>query len=112
MLTARDGTEQRVSLRVNPRRSLEFTILLGRDDAGNIKPKNQWLHKVKWDLVVFDEYHFGAWRDTAKELFEGEDDASVKKEKELEQAQQETQPTAPEEIEAEAENAPAFTMRM
>ncbi|MFO0244494.1 MAG: hypothetical protein ACK53H_03820 [Betaproteobacteria bacterium] len=33
VLTARDGTEQRVSLRVNPRRSLEFTILLGRDDA-------------------------------------------------------------------------------
>ncbi|MGD9773346.1 hypothetical protein [Diaphorobacter sp.] len=33
---------------------------------------------------MFDEYHFGAWRDTAKELFEGEDDASVKKEKELE----------------------------
>ena len=33
--------------------------------AGNIKPKNEWLHKVKWDLVVFDEYHFGAWRETA-----------------------------------------------
>jgi hypothetical protein len=30
---------------------------------------------VNWDLVVFDEYHFGAWRDTAKELFEGEADA-------------------------------------
>jgi hypothetical protein len=52
-----------------------FQDLLGRDQAGNIKPKNQWLHKVKWDLVVFDEYHFGAWRDTAKELFEGEEDA-------------------------------------
>ena len=25
------------------------------------------------DLVVFDEYHFGAWRETAKELFEGEE---------------------------------------
>jgi hypothetical protein len=34
---------------------------------------------VNWDLVVFDEYHFGAWRDTAKELFEGEDDAVAKK---------------------------------
>jgi hypothetical protein len=48
-----------------------FQDLLGRDAAGNIKPKNEWLHKVKWDLVVFDEYHFGAWRETAKELFEG-----------------------------------------
>src|SRR6266481_9233812 len=33
-----------------------FQDLLGRDDVGNIKPKNTWLHKVKWDLVVFDEY--------------------------------------------------------
>lgn len=50
-----------------------FQDLLGRDAAGNIKAKNEWLHTVNWDLVVFDEYHFGAWRDTAKELFEGED---------------------------------------
>lgn len=63
-----------------------FQDLLGRDDAGNIKPKNEWLHKVKWDLVVFDEYHFGAWRDTAKELFEGEDDAVARKEAALEYA--------------------------
>ncbi len=57
-----------------------FQDLLGRDDVGNIKPKNTWLHNVKWDLVVFDEYHFGAWRDTAKELFEGEEEAVAKKE--------------------------------
>ena len=31
--TAADGTEQRVSLRAKPRRSLEFSILVGRDDA-------------------------------------------------------------------------------
>jgi hypothetical protein len=61
-----------------------FQDLLGRDNAGNIKPKNEWLHLVNWDLVVFDEYHFGAWRDTAKELFEGEDDAVAKKETKLE----------------------------
>ncbi|MCP5427454.1 MAG: GIY-YIG nuclease family protein [Chromatiaceae bacterium] len=52
-----------------------FQDLLGRDRAGNIKAKNEWLHTVNWDLVVFDEYHFGAWRETAKELFEGEEDA-------------------------------------
>jgi hypothetical protein len=56
-----------------------FQDLLGRDDAGNIKAKNEWLHKVKWDLVVFDEYHFGAWRETAKELFEGEEETIAKK---------------------------------
>lgn len=63
-----------------------FQDLLGRDAAGNIKPRNEWLHAVNWDLVVFDEYHFGAWRDTAKELFEGEDDADAKKEAKLEYA--------------------------
>jgi hypothetical protein len=61
-----------------------FQDLLGRDDAGNIKPKNEWLHEINWDLVVFDEYHFGAWRETAKELFEGEEEAVAKKEASLE----------------------------
>ena len=56
-----------------------FQDLLGRDSAGNIKARNEWLHAVNWDLVVFDEYHFGAWRDTAKELFEGEEAAEAKK---------------------------------
>jgi hypothetical protein len=61
-----------------------FQDLLGRDSAGNIKPRNEWLHTINWDLVVFDEYHFGAWRETAKELFEGEDAAVAKKETSLE----------------------------
>ena len=61
-----------------------FQDLLGRDTLGNIKPRNEWLHTVNWDLVVFDEYHFGAWRDTAKELFEGEEDAVAKREAKLE----------------------------
>jgi hypothetical protein len=63
-----------------------FQDLLGRDAVGNIKPKNEWLHDMTWDLVVFDEYHFGAWRETAKELFEGEEDAVAKKEAKLEYA--------------------------
>ena len=63
-----------------------FQDLLGRDKVGNIKPKNEWLHAVNWDLVAFDEYHFGAWRETAKELFEGEEEAVAKKEANLEYA--------------------------
>lgn len=63
-----------------------FQDLLGRDKLGNIKPKNEWLHKVKWDLVAFDEYHFGAWRETAKELFEGEEEAISKREAQLDDA--------------------------
>jgi hypothetical protein len=62
-----------------------FQDLLGRDKAtGATKLQNEWLHEVNWDLVVFDEYHFGAWRDTAKELFEGEDEAEARKETNLE----------------------------
>ena len=63
-----------------------FQDLLGRDAAGNIKPRNEWIHTVNWDLVVFDEYHFGAWRETAKELFEGEEATVARKETRLEYA--------------------------
>jgi len=63
-----------------------FQDLLGRDKIGNIKSKNEWLHTINWDLVVFDEYHFGAWRETAKELFEGEDDTVAKNATKLEYA--------------------------
>ncbi len=58
-----------------------FQDLLGRDRrTGLIKAKNEWIHAINWDLVIFDEYHFGAWRDSAKELFEGEDAAVARKE--------------------------------
>lgn len=45
-------------------------------DTGGIKAKNEWVHLEDWDLVIFDEYHFGAWRDTAKALFESHDEDS------------------------------------
>ncbi len=57
-----------------------FQDLLGRDSFGNIKPKNEWLHEVNWDLVIFDEYHFGAWRESAKELFGDEEERIVRQE--------------------------------
>jgi hypothetical protein len=58
-----------------------FQDLLGKDKVtGKIKAKNEWLHETNWDLVIFDEYHFGAWRDSAKELFEGEEATEAKKE--------------------------------
>jgi hypothetical protein len=81
-----DGDPRKISSRKPVVYFGSFQDLLGRDTAGNIKPKNEWLHKVKWDLVVFDEYHFGAWRETAKELFEGEEEAVSKKEAKLEYA--------------------------
>ena len=43
-------------------------------ETGGIKSKNEWVHTSNWDLVVFDEYHFGAWKDSAKKLFDLEDE--------------------------------------
>ena len=57
-----------------------FQDLLGCDVNGNIKTKNEWLHVINWDLVIFDEYHFGAWRETAKELFASEEERILKEE--------------------------------
>lgn len=52
-----------------------FQDFLGvNKDTGGIKPKNEWVHTSNWDLVVFDEYHFGAWKDSAKKLFDMEDE--------------------------------------
>lgn len=56
-----------------------FQDYLGRNPSTNgIKTKNEWVHATHWHCVVFDEYHFGAWREKAKDLFEGEDQAERK----------------------------------
>ena len=47
-----------------------FQDMLGTNDAGGIKAKNEFIHTTNWDLVAFDEYHFGAWRENARNLFE------------------------------------------
>jgi hypothetical protein len=49
-----------------------FQDYLGKNDAGGIKARNEWVHTTNWDCVIFDEYHYGAWRENAKELFEAE----------------------------------------
>ncbi|MDT3698104.1 MAG: GIY-YIG nuclease family protein [Thermincola sp.] len=53
-----------------------FQDYLGTNDSGGIKAKNEWVHTTNWDLVIFDEYHFGAWRENARKLFEQEDEDS------------------------------------
>ncbi len=74
-----------------------FQDLLGTNDSGGIKTKNEWVHATNWDLVIFDEYHFGAWRENAKKLFEQEDedaydslDIEVYKKEEADNAYNET----------------------
>lgn len=60
----------------NPKKPIvcfgSFQDYLGKNDAGGIKAKNEWVHATNWDCVIFDEYHYGAWRENAKELFEAE----------------------------------------
>jgi hypothetical protein len=55
-----------------------FQDYLGRNTStGGIKTKNEWVHATNWDCVILDEYHYGAWRENAKELFEAEDKKEV-----------------------------------
>ncbi|MDP9860688.1 hypothetical protein J2S71_002384 [Olsenella profusa DSM 13989] len=51
-----------------------FQDFLGRDRSGRIKPQHEWVREEDWDLVIFDEYHFGAWNENSKTLFEPEDE--------------------------------------
>ena len=51
-----------------------FQDLLGTNENGGSKAKNEFIHTTGWDLVIFDEYHFGAWRENAKKLFENPDE--------------------------------------
>ena len=50
-----------------------FQDYLGHNPStGGIKPKNRWVHDTPWDCVILDEYHYGAWRESAKDLFAAE----------------------------------------
>jgi len=51
-----------------------FQNLLGTNEEGGIKAKNEFIHAENWDAVIFDEYHFGAWRENAKKLFAKDDE--------------------------------------
>jgi hypothetical protein len=53
-----------------------FQDFLGTTVNGGIEPKHKFINSEAWDLVIFDEYHFGAWRDNAKKLFSKQDDES------------------------------------
>ena len=54
-----------------------FQDYLGKNEAGGIKAKNEWVHATHWDCVILDEYHFGAWRENAKDLFAAEDKREI-----------------------------------
>ncbi len=55
-----------------------FQDFLGKNTStGGIKTKNEWVHTTNWDCVISDEYHFGAWRENVKGLFESESDEKL-----------------------------------
>ena len=74
-----DPTADEQYARADKRRPIvcfgSFQDFLGYNrETGGIKTTNEWVHAINWDLVVFDEYHFGAWKDSAKKLFESDEE--------------------------------------
>jgi hypothetical protein len=55
-----------------------FQDFLGKNKSGGIKPRNEWVHATHWDCIILDEYHFGAWRDGAKDLISSEEKEEIK----------------------------------
>lgn len=58
-----------------------FQDYLGRTREGAIKAKNEWVHTINWDCIILDEYHFGAWRENARDLIGADLDAAEEIEK-------------------------------
>lgn len=76
---SRDGLSFEKANKTNPIVCFgSFQDFLGKNSAGGIKIKNEWVHAIHWDCVIFDEYHYGAWRENAKELFEAEDNREAR----------------------------------
>ena len=54
-------------------RFASFQDLNGKSPDGEIKAHNESIHLTEWDCIVLDEYHFGAWRDSARDLYDPTD---------------------------------------
>ena len=46
-----------------------FQDVKQRDKNGEIKDKNKELYSNIYDLIIFDEYHFGSWNENSKNEF-------------------------------------------
>jgi hypothetical protein len=56
-----------------------FQDFLGKNSVGGIKLKNKWAHKIEWDCIILDEYHYGAWNENSKSIL-SQDDQKIQKE--------------------------------
>lgn len=54
-------------------RFASFQDLGQKSEDGDVKEHNESIHLTDWDCIVLDEYHFGAWRDSARELYDPAD---------------------------------------
>lgn len=54
-------------------RFASFQDLNGRSSEGQVKAHNESIPSTKWDCIVLDEYHFGAWRESARDLYDPTD---------------------------------------
>ena len=52
---------------------VSFQDILQRDVTGEIKDRLELVFANEWDCIIIDEYHFGAWRSNAKELYDSDD---------------------------------------
>ena len=52
-----------------------FQDVLGKNQLGGIKATNEWIQEIKWDCIVLDEYHYGAWGKNAKNYYDKKDPA-------------------------------------
>ncbi len=52
---------------------VSFQDIMQRDATGEIKERLEEVYLADWDCIIIDEYHFGAWRGNAKELYDSDD---------------------------------------
>jgi hypothetical protein len=46
-----------------------YQDVLGKDKNKNaVKERHEKMREIDWDCLIVDEYHFGAWREAAKEI--------------------------------------------
>jgi hypothetical protein len=46
-----------------------YQDVMGKDkSSGDLKARHKRMRHEDWDCLIIDEYHYGAWRDSAKEL--------------------------------------------
>jgi hypothetical protein len=81
----RDNTFDQVDIKKPFVWFASFQDILRRDKDGKVKRRYEEAKKIDWDCVVVDEYHFGAWRDSAKDFYTGETAKEMELDEKLEE---------------------------